>query len=219
MKKIFMLLIAMAGATGLVFVACHRSDSNKSEPVSFQSFRAEILDLDYWATIHTPGVMGVGEEATLVVGRAGYEDSKYYPGDVTWNLAPAGVLVFVSATWKTGISEDKATATGNIVGIRSISEGRATVTATDASGNILSHEFVVGNGQHYRPDGEWQDSSSSAYPESSSSTYPKSSSSVYPQSSSSTYPKSSSSVYPQSSSSTYPRSSSSVYQKSSSASF
>ena len=210
MKKIIILLAAMAVAAGLVFVACHRSDSNKPETVSFLTFQADILDLDYWATIHTPGVMGIDEEATLVVGRSGYENPEYYPGDVIWNLAPAGVLIFVQATWKTGISEDKTTATGNIVGIRSVGEGSATVTATDSSGNIISHEFVVGNGQHYRPDAEWQDSSSSAYPNSSSSVFPQSSSSMFPNSSSSTYPQFSSSMYPNSSSSTYPRSSSSA---------
>ena len=223
MKKFLILLAALAAAAGFVFVACHRSNSAEPEvPSTFPSFQAEILDLDYWTAIRTPGVMGLDEAVTLVVGKSGYEDPKYYPGDVTWSVAPVGVLVFEQVTLKTSVSQDQRSATGNIVGIRSIGEGSATVIASDAEGNILTHEFVVGNGQHYRPDGQWQDnSSSSGYTNSSSCAYPTSSSysSMYPQSSSSGGYQYSSSTYPQSSSSAYQQSSSSTYQQSSSSSY
>ena len=175
MKKFWLFLSAAAVLAGIFVVGCNPSDDHDSG--DFKSFGASLLDYDYWKPVHDPGVMGPGDEATLVIGKIGYEATELYLGKVTWSLSTEGVLVFTAGTTGATVAEDGLTATGIVVGIKAVGAGTVTVIATDASGIQIWHEFEVGYGQHYRPDGGWDKSSS--YSEDYSSTFGEDYSSGY----------------------------------------
>ena len=169
MKKIWMLIAAMAVLTGIIIVGCHRSDSDNDNSETFEEFGATILDYDYCKHIHSPGVMGPGDEATLAVGNIGDESVNTFSGKISWSLSRTGVVAFVDVT-KSTVSEDGTTATGNIVGIKAIGEGDVTVFAEDGHGNSIEHSFHVEYGQHYNPEGDIVHSSSLEEEEESSSS-------------------------------------------------
>ena len=190
MKKLWVLLAALTVAAGLVIASCGGgSDKNDDVLVDFETFHAELLDFNLWKNINEPGVMGLYEIVPLAIGRSDYKNAKLYPGKVLWNMYPEGVVVFVE-TSKSTVSHEGTSAEGNIIGIKAIAEGTVEITALDNNGHIIEHTFLVGEGQHYSPDGQWDENIDPYYP---SGWYPnKSSSSGYDKSSSSGYNKSSS---------------------------
>lgn len=197
MKKLWVLLAALTVAAGLVIASCGGgSDKNDDVLVDFETFHAELLDFNLWKNINEPGVMGLYEIVPLAIGRSDYKNAKLYPGKVLWNMYPEGVVVFVE-TSKSTVSHEGTSAEGNIIGIKAIAEGTVEITALDNNGHIIEHTFLVGEGQHYSPDGQWDENIDPYYPsgwypnKSSSSGYNKSSSSN--NKSSSSYDKSSSS--------------------------
>ncbi|MBR6002645.1 MAG: hypothetical protein IK045_07260 [Bacteroidales bacterium] len=169
MKKIWIVIAALAVLTGIIVVGCHRSDGGSKESQTFEEFGATILDYDYWKNIHSPGIMGPGDEATLVVGKIGDQAGEAFSGQISWSLSRTGVVAFVDVT-KSTVSEDGTTATGNIVGIKAIGEGDVTVFAEDGHGTSIEHGFHVELGQHYTPEGELVESSSYYEEEESSSS-------------------------------------------------
>lgn len=190
MKKLWVLLAALTVAAGLVIASCGGgSDKNDDVLIDFESFHAEMLDNNLWVTINEPGVMGLNEIVPLVIGNPDYKSTKTYPGKVLWGMYPVGVVVFVE-TSKSTVSHEGTAASGSIIGIKAIAEGTVEITALDNNGHSIQHNFLVGEGQHYSPDGQWDENINPDYP---SGWYPnKSSSSGYNKSSSSNNKSSSS---------------------------
>ncbi|MBR0298392.1 MAG: hypothetical protein IJR01_05475 [Bacteroidales bacterium] len=177
MKKLWVLLAALTVAAGLVIASCGGgSDKNDDVLVDFETFHAELLDFNLWKNINEPGVMGLYEIVPLAIGRSDYKNAKLYPGKVLWGMYPEGVVVFVE-TSKSTVSHEGTSAEGNIIGIKAIAEGTVEITALDNNGHNIKHTFLVGEGQHYSPDGQWDENINPDYP---SGWYPnKSSSSGY----------------------------------------
>ena len=182
MKKLWVLLAALTVAAGLVIASCGGgSDKDDDVLIDFESFHAEMLDNNLWVTINEPGVMGLNEIVPLVIGNPDYKSTKTYPGEVLWGMYPVGVVVFVE-TSKSTVSHEGTAASGSIIGIKAIAEGTVEITALDNNGHNIRHTFLVGEGQHYSPDGQWDENINPSYP---SGWYPnKSSSSGYNKSSS-----------------------------------
>lgn len=181
MKKLWVLLAALTVAAGLVIASCGGgSDKNDDVLIDFESFHAEMLDNNLWVTINEPGVMGLNEIVPLVIGNPDYKSTKTYPGEVLWGMYPVGVVVFVE-TSKSTVSHEGTAASGSIIGIKAIAEGTVEITALDNNGHSIQHTFLVGEGQHYSPDGQWDENINPSYP---SGWYPNKSSSDYNESSS-----------------------------------
>ena len=176
MKKLWVLLAALTVAACLVIASCGGgSDKNDDVLVDFESFHAEMLDNNLWVTINEPGVMGLNEIVPLVIGNPDYKSTKTYPGEVLWGMYPVGVVVFVE-TSKSTVSHEGTAASGSIIGIKAIAEGTVVITALDNNGHSIQHTFLVGEGQHYSPDGQWDENINPYYP---SGWYPNKSSSSY----------------------------------------
>ena len=162
MKKLLVIIAVVAVIAGISVSGCRRSGPAKSSSDSFNTFNGGILDYDYWKSIKNPGVLGLDDAVTLAIGRGGYENPEVFGGKVTWTLSETGVLEFILAT-RSQVSGKGSKATGSIIGIKAVGSGTVTVIATDAHGNTYKHEFRVGNGQHYKPDAEWYEYSSSGH--------------------------------------------------------
>lgn len=174
MKKLWVLLAALTVAAGLVIASCGGgSDKNDDVLIDFESFHAEMLDNNLWVTINEPGVMGLNEIVPLVIGNPDYKSTKTYPGEVLWGMSPVGVVVFVE-TSKSTVSHEGTAASGSIIGIKAIAVGTVEITALDNNGHNIEHTFLVGEGQHYSPDGQWDENINPYYP---SGWYPNNSSS------------------------------------------